>query len=195
MSIFFSFNLEIITKHNTSTRILSMQQYTLPSGNVDFSVYYLINISSIMNIFTEKPRILAFWSHRIERAIIDYRLRTDVYVGFQKSSRFAPVIPQYEKMDAIARSVWIFGELDARYSQLSDTFRFVDLSRRAALRREWFVVVNTPEYARALVAHEITDPDTPQDERLFQGVLTSDTYLIGHIERRLRDLTQTLNRT
>lgn len=153
----------------------------------DFSVYDLLDPNSVMNIFTEKPHILAFWSHRIERAVVDYQLQGDMFVGFQKLSRFLPVMHHYEHIAQSARRIWIFGEADVPVPRMCDQIRFVTLSPDDALSREWFMVVHAPVFTRALVAREITS-----DKRLYEGVLTSDVPVIEEMENQLLQLTASL---
>lgn len=167
----------------------------LPADQACFSVYNLLNPASVLNIFTEKPRILAFWSHRIERAILDYNLETDVFVGFQKLSRFAPVLPQYQHIAHQSTNTWVFGTGDASYPELASDLNFVHLQPTDKLYREWFLVVNTPTYTRALVARELTDPDDPADQRQFEGILTSDVRVVSELVYHLHELTARLQPT
>lgn len=149
-----------------------------------FSLYSLIERSSTSNIFSEYATLLARWSYNIENAVIDERLHTDVFVGFQQVSRLARIAKRYGKVSAAARKVWVFAEPDAPIPDPT-LYQHVTLSPQHKLAQEWFVVVNHPAYARALVAREITPPGTPQAERTFTGVLTSDRDMILHLEQSL----------
>jgi DICT domain-containing protein len=149
-------------------------------------VYALIDWKNVFNIFSERRALLAHWSKTIEEAVIDYQLETDVFAGFQHLHFIVPILIRYQQLQQIASSVWLFGTSDERDPAL-DGFRSVILMQDDLLVREWFLVVDHPRYARAIVAREITPPNTKRLERKFQGVLTSDRKQIKRLTSGLQD--------
>lgn len=62
---------------------------------IEFSLYELINSRSTQNIFLETTPVLARWCRVIEQRIVDEAIPANVYVSFQKLSRFARVLSRY----------------------------------------------------------------------------------------------------
>lgn len=145
-----------------------------------FSVYSLVNRLNVQNIFTEKRRVLAFWSRTIETVMIEQHLRADVYAGFQQLEFFGPVYERYRQMARCARRLWVFGEPNAEYAPV-DNMNIAALGPRHKLTGEWFLVINHNDYWRALVAQELTPPGTPHKERTFKGILSHDKEIVSII--------------
>lgn len=162
----------------------------IPAPSSDFSVYALIDWKNVFNIFSERRVLLAHWSKTIEEAVIEQRLKTEVYAGFQHLYFVSPILGRYQQLQEIASSVWLFGTSNARDPVL-DRFHCVTLMEDDLLVREWFLVVDHPRYARAIVAREITPPNTKRLDRMFQGVLTSDRTQIKRLIRGLQDALST----
>ncbi|MEP7287416.1 MAG: DICT sensory domain-containing protein [Chloroflexota bacterium] len=152
--------------------------------NSQFSLYNLINPRSIENIFTERSPLLTQWCRTIETTILDRHLSAEMYVCFQQLSNFALVHKRYSKINELGQPVWIFGEPDVTYTPQAN-LNFIELANGDKLCREWFLVVNHPDYSRAVVAQEISLSGTPLKQRLFQGVLTSDKDTVATLERNL----------
>lgn len=151
-----------------------------------FSLYHHIDRASVRNIFTENPKILASWCKMMEKAVIDFRLDAEVYAGFQKLRRLSPIFPRYQKMAATARGIWVFGENDMSFPPI-DHLNYVALEPDDELTREWFLVVEHRNYARALVAREVTPASIPLTERVFEGVLVNDWDGVRGLKRHLQE--------
>jgi DICT domain-containing protein len=153
-------------------------------NTLNFSVACLVDEQAVENIFTGRTDLLVRWSSGIEKAIINYQLKTPVYVGVQHLRQFKPILERYRRIASFAHGVWVFGQSDAEPMAVNG-LHYVSLHPDDKLVREWFLVVNEAAYARALVAREITPPGTPQAQRMFQGVLTSDRSQITRIAAAL----------
>lgn len=151
-----------------------------------FSLYELIDWRNMYNIFSERRALLASWCRTIELAVIERQLNTEVYAGFQQIRYLTPILPRYQKMSTFASHVWVFGQPGASDPAL-DGLHGVHLQPGDQLIKEWFLVVNTPAYARALVAHEMSKPGTPHPKRTFRGILTSDQKQVAQFANLLQE--------
>ncbi|MBE2269477.1 MAG: hypothetical protein IAE80_14675 [Anaerolinea sp.] len=160
----------------------------------NFSLYELIDWRNIYNIFSERRALLAGWCKTIELAIIERELVTDVYAGFQQVRYIAPILPRYRQIAGLGGAVWVFGQPDAK-DPATDGLNVVALQPGEQLVKEWFLVVQTPAYSRALVAHELSKPGTPHSKRTFRGILTSDHAQVKRFADILRERVKTLTTT
>jgi len=156
----------------------------------DFSLYNHIDRKNVRNLFSERPLVLASWCRMIENVVVDFRLAADVYAGFQRMRRLGPVWPRYQKMAGTAQGIWIFGAQDATYPQ-TNHINFITLTPEDELMREWFLIVDHTTYSRALVARETTPLGTPQQDRLFEGVLIGERAMVKDIKTKLQDTLRT----
>lgn len=150
----------------------------------NFSVYDLIEWRNIYNIFTERRKLLAYWSRNIEEAVLQQELHSPLYASFQQMRYIKPVLPRYHKIRTLTPKIYVFG-VPGNADPVLTEFNCVRLNRDDSLTKEWFLVVNHPRYARALVAQEVTPLGTPHAERLFRGVLTSDKDQVQRLEQAL----------
>ena len=130
----------------------------------DFSLYDLINWTNVQTIFTERADLLARWSWDIETAVLERELAVSVFAGFQYIRRIQRVLERHQQI-AERSTVMVFGVPDNTLDL--HELRLTALAPGDALVQEWFLIVQHPDYSRALIAREI-------EPRRFHGILTSD---------------------
>lgn len=155
------------------------------------SLYSLVEHASPYNIFTGDRQLLARLSGQIEREILDKRIQSQVFAGFQQLSYFAPVSERYQRIADQCKAVWVFGVPDAMYA-LHHHMHTIELNPGHPLEREWFVVVNDRQYKRALIAEEITPRGTPHADRVFDGLLTTDPVVVDLMYQHLLAVVETI---
>src|SRR4051812_9884192 len=104
------------------------------------SLYELVNVANVNNIFTERRDILARWCKSLERKVIENRWPVDVFAGFQELDNLAPVFTRYQQIAQVAHSVWVFGR-PATLALRDSNIHAVELSPDARLVKEWFLIV------------------------------------------------------
>lgn len=133
----------------------------------DFSLANLIDPNDTNKIFSEPRALLLEWSYAIENAVIEQLLPAHVVVGFQSIGRMLPHMQRYQQIASIADSITVVGLPDDGVKP-GGLLRFVALTPDCALCYEWFVIIKHAQYARALIARDVTG-----DGRRFKGILTS----------------------
>lgn len=133
----------------------------------EFSLADLIDPNDTNKIFSEPRALLLEWSYAIENAVIEQLLPAHVVVGFQNIRRMLPQMQRYQQIASIADSITVVGLPDDGVTP-GGLMRFVALTPDCALCDEWFLIVKHAQYARALIARDVTG-----DGERFKGILTS----------------------
>jgi putative methionine-R-sulfoxide reductase with GAF domain len=121
-------------------------------------------------------------SHQIERQIIENRIPAVVYAGFQRFSTFIPQMQIYRALGAAAKKVYVFGVPNVRLIALPGV-EYIELKDDSPLAREWFLVVDTPEFWTTLSTEEIPGTDGATGGRKYRGVWTFDMAAVEQASR------------
>lgn len=136
-----------------------------------------VNIEEHANIHT--VGLMNTISHAIENIVVQHGLQVDFYAGFQRFSFFLRQAERYKKLAQAARRVYVWGVADVTPPQI-DGVVYVPIEPDHELAREWFVVVDSPEFFTALMTHEATFGQAiPKAARRFRGVWTYDADIIA----------------
>lgn len=125
--------------------------------------------------------------HAISRAIEDeFCARADQAVlvgGFQRQGFYAPVRDRWEDLAGTARSAIVMADFDRTAGQDGRVVR-VRLSPESPLRREWFVVCDSPSLPGLLTAWELPgQAGRPDAEREFEAAWTVDPRAVRSASR------------
>lgn len=146
------------------------------------SLFSLFDGTWVDNVFTTNNRHLAYWSHHIEEMAQTAQPGT-ILTGCQQFHVLEPRQDLYNRL-AEKHNVSIFAQLDTSLDDISENIRLVKLDEDSELMKEWFVIVDTPDYQRGVIAREITNP---MKKRLFRGALIHDPQLISRISNQLQE--------
>ncbi|NJK81781.1 MAG: hypothetical protein HC914_18630 [Chloroflexaceae bacterium] len=153
------------------------------------SPFTIAPMRSRAGMFVSDTALMVAISHAIENVVLEHQLPVELYAGFQYVSKFVQQHERYQRLSTICRHIYIWGVPDLPPPPIPN-ITFLPLNDQMELSREWFVVVNTPEFFTALLAQEkTTATDT---ERRFEGVWTQDAELIDQVAEMID---QMLHRT
>lgn len=113
----------------------------------------------------------------------------DVYAGFQRFSHFPVQVRRYSRLASSCRRVYIFGVPDIAPPLISG-IEWIELAPTDPLAREWFVVVNAPEFWSALIAQQLNSRDELTGGRRFNTLWSYDEQVV---ERSTLLISQLLN--
>lgn len=150
----------------------------------NFSVYQLVKRVHSSSTLLRHRYTMSRVSYEIENATLIDRAQTRIFAGFQYMSRFIPQIERYTRIAARSESVYIFGVPNVVVPDIPRIV-YVPLSEKDALAREWFLVSYGLDYASALATEEMSAPDTPDSERIFNGVWTFNVSLVNILQEWL----------
>lgn len=122
-------------------------------------------------------------SHALEDVVLADLPDAQLVVGIQRMSLFHQQLPRYRTLAAACRSLWVCAVYDTEPPSI-DGITFVPIDPMWPVADEWFVVMNAPGFASALLAQEVRDPRRGY-ERGFQTMFTSDPRLVNAICRTM----------
>ncbi len=119
-------------------------------------------------------------SHQIEDQIIRHQLSVDLFAGFQRFSSFQDQHRRYARLGAICRRVYVFGVADYQ-APIVPGVEFIEIAPTSALSKEWFLLVDTPDFWTTLVAKEVEGQDYITGGRRFDGLWSFDDVVVDRI--------------
>jgi DICT domain-containing protein len=122
-------------------------------------------------------------SHALEDVVIQGIPDAQVAVGYQRFSSFSRHEQRYRAMAMACRHIWVCAVHDTEPPAI-DSVTYAPVCAEWPIADEWFIVVNAPGFASALLAIEVAGGLCGQ-ERCFQTMFTSDARLVNSICRSL----------
>ena len=116
-------------------------------------------------------------SHLIEEQVMHHQMDVNFFAGFQRFSNFAAQQRRYERLAAVCRRLFVFGVPDVRPPRIPGV-EFISLDASMPLAREWFLVVDTPNFWTALLTQEAEGHDEETGGRRFDGLWSYDAAVV-----------------
>jgi len=141
---------------------------------IELSDIAMIKSSNIERKIYAKSSLMAI-SHGLEDMLIEFKLKSDLFVTFQKFEFFMVEIERYKILDNLCKKVYIFARNINRYyiRGFKNTI-FIELDKADPLVDEWDIIVNHPEHPAVFLTKEIfyTEPVKEDQFRKFNGFLS-----------------------
>lgn len=118
-------------------------------------------------------------SHAIEDAVLSGSPGTVLSAGFQRSSFFRLQEARYRRLAQVCSSISVHALFDIPVPVI-EPITYVRLAEGSPLTREWFLVVNAPDFACALIAQELDAPLSAP--RRFQALFVTDGDVIDDMQ-------------
>jgi DICT domain-containing protein len=137
--------------------------------------------------FDASVQAMQYWCRLNERLVLERHAEgARLFVGVERFSRLRPVATRYGKLARNVQKLTLFGEADAL---VPFDAHAIDVTG-GALAREWFLLVDAPQYKTLLVARDQVGfgPTGPLAGRRFVGMSTHDAQLVGAAVERLERL-------
>ncbi|MBX0358236.1 DICT sensory domain-containing protein [Halobacillus sp. Nhm2S1] len=140
--------------------------------------------------FESKVPQLEYMCLMMENMVLMKKLKGNVYAGFQKFSRAKNVIERFQAMTEYS-NVYIFGEEDAPVDP-NDGIHYIALPPNSELIREWFLVIDAPNFKSMMVAYDLDGFGVHEVEegRNFRGAKSSSPKVINHASSLLENHTK-----
>ncbi|WP_298819459.1 DICT sensory domain-containing protein [Chloroflexus sp.] len=120
--------------------------------------------------FMASKATLVDLSHTLEDCIINNRLPSVIFTGFQESSHWREETQRYLEMAQIASAICIFA--GGQPSFPDERHIAVNLEAGNPLRQEWFVLVLTEWFCAILCGLDQQEPVDREADRRFETLLT-----------------------
>lgn len=135
-------------------------------------------------MFANYKGVLTIISHEIEKGVRRCSSRPRLFSGFQKMSLFLPQVKRYTELARHTEHIWVFGMMDAIPPRIENV-TYVPLTQAHALHREWFIIVDAPEFFSALVAQDLSGFVVPDPQRRFRGAWTFEDDLVHTLQQNI----------
>lgn len=119
-------------------------------------------------------------SHQIEDQVTQHQMAVDFYAGFQRFSNVPDQLRRYTRLGTICRRVYVFGIADHEPPAIPGV-EFIDILPTSPLSREWFLLVDTPNFWTTLVSQEVVGKDPISGGRRFDGLWSYDETIVDRI--------------
>jgi diguanylate cyclase/two-component system sensory protein len=118
----------------------------------------------------------------IDNAILLRTNRTGrVYAGFEQLSALQPIIDRYLRIADLSECVYLFGEADWMPPK-HPNIRVIELPRSVRLSRETFLIVQSSNLTRALVAFDEESEDDSLPEQIrYWALKTSNAKVVQNL--------------
>lgn len=130
-------------------------------------------------------RLMNAVSHAIEDVILHHHMQVELFVGFQRFSRFVRQLDTYRRLACTCSAVHVWGIPDVRVPAIPGV-HYHPLDPTDPMAQEWFMVVDTPAFFTALLLQE-TPPVHPSAKRSFEGIWTHSDGLVSQASMLLHE--------
>lgn len=117
-------------------------------------------------------------SRLVEDQIIKHELPVNFYAGFERFSNFPDQMRRYSRLGAACRRVYVFGVPDVQPPAISG-IEFIAISPQSPLAREWFLLIDTPDFWTTLLTKEVDGRDEASGGRRFDGIWSFDEQVVA----------------
>jgi len=116
-------------------------------------------------------------SRLIEDQVINHAMPVNFYAGFERFSNFPSQLRRYSSLGAVCRRAYVFGVQDVRPPSIPGV-EFIDIPISSPLAREWFLLVDTPDFWATLLTQEADGQDAIRGGRRFDGIWSFDEHVV-----------------
>ena len=114
-------------------------------------------------------------SHGLEDMITEFKLKSEIFVSFQKFEFFMQEFDRYKILDNLCKKIYIFAQdIDFdKIKSLKNTV-FIELDPEDSMMDEWDIIVNHPEHPAIFISKEMIYNEPPKEDqfRKFNGFLS-----------------------
>jgi len=128
--------------------------------------------------FTASVRGMLHWCRLNERLVAQHHANeARVYAGFERFSRVARSIRRYRDIGRVVQKLTVFGCPDVPLPLGAEK---IAVSEDHPLAREWFLIINAPEYKALIAARDLDGfgPTGPLANRRFSGIALHHERLV-----------------
>lgn len=140
----------------------------------ELSDIFTTKASSIEQKIYTKSSMIAI-SHGLEDMIIEFGLKAELFVAFQKFEFFMVEIERYKALEKVCSKLYIFAQnIDFEAVRNFKNTVFVELDKKDLMTQEWNIIINHPEHPAVFVTKEIvySEPVKEDQFRRFGGFLS-----------------------
>lgn len=148
------------------------------------SLYAMVKDRNVNRLSVNHRKTMSWLSRAIELSALNAAAPLRIHSSFQSMQFFLPVIERYKKLGERA-AVFVYGYPDITPPPI-EGIAYVPLGDDDPLIKEWFIIVNGPDFCNALITEEQSAlPNTPHLRRIFKGMLTYEREMVQRMDDAL----------
>ncbi|MGV8980863.1 HD domain-containing phosphohydrolase [Clostridium sp.] len=132
------------------------------------------NASSIEQKIYTKSSLIAI-SHGLEDMMTEFKLKSEIFVTFQKFQFFLVEIERYKILDGLCEKMYIFARnINKDMVKGFKNTVFIEIDENDPLVDEWDIIINHPEHPAVFLSKEVfySEPAKEDQFRKFKGFLS-----------------------
>ena len=141
---------------------------------LEFSKIDMSEASSIEQKIYTKSSMIAI-SHGLEDMVIEFKLKAELFVTFQKFEFFLVEIERYKVLDSLCKKMYIFAK-NIDFDAIKDFKNtvFIQLREGDPLAQKWDVIIKHPIHPAVFLSKEVLYPEPIKEDefRRFMGFLS-----------------------
>ena len=120
-------------------------------------------------------------SHGLEDMVIEFKLKSEIFVSFQKFEFFMVEYDRYKILDSLCNKIYIFAK-NINLDSVKDFKNavFIELDVDDSMTDEWDIIINHPEHPAIFLSKEIFYTESPKEDqfRKFNGFLSFSSDIL-----------------
>ncbi|MBU3190782.1 HD domain-containing protein [Clostridium bowmanii] len=132
------------------------------------------NASDIEQKIYTKCSLIAI-SHGLEDMVAEFKLKSEIFVTFQKFRFFLAEIERYKILDNLCKKMYIFARnINKDMVKGFKNTVFIEINENDPLVDEWDIIINHPEHPAVFLSKEViySEPVKEDQFRKFKGFLS-----------------------
>ena len=95
-------------------------------------------------------------SHGLEDMVTEFKLKSEIFVAFQKFEFFMVEFDRYKSLDKLCEKVYIFAK-NINFDKIKDFKNtvFIELDSEDSMLDEWDIIINHPEHPAIFLSKEM----------------------------------------
>lgn len=156
---------------------------------LELSEIIINKFSSIEQKIYTKSSMIAI-SHGLEDMVIEFKLKSELFVTFQKFEFFMVEFERYKILESLCKKVYIFARnIDVDSIKIFKNTVFIEIDEEDPLTQEWDVIVNNSEHPAVFLSKEIFYNEPPEEDqfRKFNGFLSFSADIVGEAVKIIKN--------
>ncbi|MBU3113763.1 HD domain-containing phosphohydrolase [Clostridium lacusfryxellense] len=120
-------------------------------------------------------------SHGLEDMIVEFKLKSEIFVSFQKFEFFMVELERYKILDNLCEKVYVFAR-NINFDSVKDFKNtvFIELNEDDLMIDEWNIIINHNEHPAIFISKEIfyDEPAKEDQFRKFSGYLSFSANIL-----------------
>jgi len=156
---------------------------------MELSDIIMTRASSIEQKIYVKSSLIGI-SHGLEDMLVEFKLKSELFVAFQKFEFFMVELERYKILDNLCKKVYIFAR-NINYECIKDFKNtvFIELDEDDSMLEEWNIIINDPEHPAAFLSKEIfySEPAKEDQFRKFNGFLSFSQDIVSQALKVMKE--------